>query len=391
MAEHEPLKTSPEDTKKHVSGPRGMVARRGQFVQAMRQMTFEAGYFTTAELAEAAAVPRSTAQDWINRLLQEGCIFIKEEKHGRNPARYASRSAMPSTTCRRIFTTVDGDEVEIYHECLSSGCAGFCEFHHRKAGGAALSVVRDGMLFQERSRIGIPVPEPDLTNAAVGLAAVRREGDTIIQTIRSVYGGPAYSLSSMMGQAKGVCGVSISSADGQVTGEVRTRALMHVTVGIDDTDREGCGGATFSLSQALLKYLTESGEVIGIRHQVAVLSQDIAEKTAGNSCSFLELAVDPETLAGLAAKISRFVEEESVSDNWGVAIARGLHVPEELLMLAARIRCERVTKEEVLAAAERCGIETFGGRGVIGAVAAVALRTQSQEVLLDLAHPVQNC
>ncbi|MDR0980634.1 MAG: sugar-specific transcriptional regulator TrmB [Methanocalculaceae archaeon] len=389
MAEHEHLKNNQEDAKKHAATLGGVIARRGQFLQTMRQITFEAGHFTTAELAEAAAVPRSTAQDWINRLLREGCIFTKEEKHGRNPARYASRSAMPSTTCRRIFTTVDGDEVEIFHECLSSGCAGFCEFHHRKAGGAALSVARDGMLLRERSRIGISAPAPELTNAAVGLAEVRREEDTIIQTIRSVYGGPAYSLSSMMGQAKGVCGVSISSADGQVTGEVRTRALVHVTVGIDDTDRKGCGGATFALSQALMKYLTESGEAIGIRHQVAVLSQNIEEKTAGNSCSFLELAVEPEAVAGLEAKISRFVEEESVSENWGVAIARGLNVPEELLVLAARIRCERVTTEEVLATAKGCCVVTFGGRGVIGAVAAVALRTQPQEVLLDLSYPLE--
>ena len=390
MVEHKPLKKSSPDAKTDAAVPGGMVARRGQFLQAMRQMTFEAGHFTTAELAEAASVPRSTAQDWINRLLREGCIFTKEEKHGRSPARYASRSAMPSTTCRRIFTTVDGDDVEIFHECLSSGCAGFCEFHHRKARGATLSVTRDGMLLLERSRIGMPVSDPDLTNAAVGLVSVRREGDTIVQTIRSVYGGPAYSLSSMMGQAKGVCGVSISSANGLVTGEVRTRALVHVTVGIDDTDRKGCGGATFALSQALMKYLTESGDAIGIRHQVAVLSQDIGEKTAGNSCSFLELAVDPETLAGLAAKISRFVEEESVSDNWGVAISQGQHVAPDILALASRIRSERVTQEEVLTIAKKHGIATFGGRGVIGAVAAVALRTQPQEVLLDLSYPVMD-
>lgn len=390
MVEHKPLKKSSPGTKTDAAVPGGMVARRGQFLQAMRQMTFEAGHFTTAELAEAASVPRSTAQDWINRLLQEGCIFTKEEKHGRSPARYASRSAMPSTTCRRIFTTVDGDDVEIFHECLSSGCAGFCEFHHRKARGATLSVTRDGMLLLERSRIGMPVSDPDLTNAAVGLVSVRREGDTIVQTIRSVYGGPAYSLSSMMGQAKGVCGVSICSVDGLVTGEVRTRALVHVTVGIDDTDRKGCGGATFALSQALMKYLSESGDAIGIRHQVAVLSQNIEEKTAGNSCSFLELAVDPKILPGIAAKISRFVEEESVSDNWGVAISQGLHVSPDLLALASRIRSERVTQEEVLTIAKEHGIVTFGGRGVIGAVAAVALRTQPQEVLLDLTYPVQD-
>ncbi|HJK53499.1 MAG TPA: hypothetical protein O0X12_04770, partial [Methanocorpusculum sp.] len=98
MVEHKPLKKSSPGTKTDAAVPGGMVARRGQFLQAMRQMTFEAGHFTTAELAEAASVPRSTAQDWINRLLREGCIFTKEEKHGRSPARYASRSAMPSTT-----------------------------------------------------------------------------------------------------------------------------------------------------------------------------------------------------------------------------------------------------------------------------------------------------
>jgi hypothetical protein len=367
-----------------------MIARRVQFLQTMRQMTFETGHFTTAELAEVATMPRSTAQDWINRLLREGCIFIKEEKRGRNPARYASQSAMPSTTCRRIFTTVDGDEVEIFHECLSSGCAGFCEFHHKKAGGAALSVARDGMLLRERSKIGIFTPAPDLTNASVGLATIRREENAVIQTIHSVYGGPAYSLSAMMGQAKGVCGVIISSTDGVVIGEVRTRALVHVTVGIDDTDRKGCGGATFALSQALMKYLTEGGGAIGIRHQVAVLSQDIEEKTAGNSCSFIELAVEPEMVTGLAAKISRFVEEESVSENWGIAIAQGLSVPVDLLRLASRIRRERVSREEVLVTAQKYGIEIFGGRGVIGAIAAIALRTQSQEVLLDLTNPVKN-
>lgn len=391
MAAYNHVKNGPDGTGKQPVVSGGVLGRRGQFLQAMRQMTFEAGHFTTAELAEAASVPRSTAQDWINRLLREGCIFVREEKHGRNPARYASRSAMPSTTCRRIFTTVDGDDVEIFHECFSSGCAGFCEFHHRKAGGAALSVVRDGMILRERTRFGTAAAAPDLVRAAVGLAGVRREGDCVVQTIRSVYGGPAYSLSSMMGQAKGVCGVRVSSADGVVTGEVRTRALVHVTVGVDDTDRNGCGGATFALSQALMKYLTESGEVIGIRHQVAVLSQEIEERTAGNSCSFLELAVEPAAVAGLAAKISRFVEEESVSANWGVAIAQGLHVSLELLRLAARVRCERVSREEVLATAAACGIATFGGRGVIGAVAAVALRTQPQEVLLDLANPVQGC
>lgn len=366
----------------------GVLHRRSVFMQAMRRRTFEAGYFTTVDIALAADVPRSTAQDWINRLLSEGCIFVKEEKRGRSPARYASRSALPQTTCRRIFTTVWGDDAEIFHECLSSGCAGFCEFHHRKAGGAAVSVSRDGMMFRERAKIGSTAPL-DLTDAAVGLQSVSCDGREVVQTIQSIYGGPAYSLSSMMGLAKGVDGVQVRSGNGVVTGSVQTKALVPVTVGIDDTDRKGCGGATFALANALLKYLTESGGgVIGIRHQVAVLSQDIEERTAGNSCSFIELAVEPEAMPTLAGKICRFVEEESVSENWGVALLKGIYVPPALLELGAAARCRRVTADEAAAAAEAAGVLTFGRRGIIGAVAAVSLKDQPQEVLLDSRVPV---
>ncbi|WP_167815865.1 sugar-specific transcriptional regulator TrmB [Methanocorpusculum sp. GPch4] len=362
--------------------PGGVLERRGAFLAAMRRMTFEEGHFTTADLAAAANVPRSTAQDWVNRLIKEGCIFVKEEPHGRNPAQYAFRSALPQTTCKRIFTTLDGSDVEIFHECLSSGCAGFCEFHHRKAGGAAISVTRDGMIFRERARIG-EANELRLDSAAVGLALVRKEGTEIVQTIRSVPGGPAYSLSSMMGHAKGVNGVQISAAGGVITGEVRTSALTPVTIGVDDTDRKGCGGATFALSQALMKYLTDAGSIIGIRHQVAALCQDIEEKTAGNSCSFIELAVDPNVLNSLAARVCRFVDEESVSDEWGVAIMTSITVPKDLLLLGKKIRQERVTMEEVMTAAQKCGVAVYGKNGIIGAVGAVSLKSQPQEVLLD--------
>jgi hypothetical protein len=365
----------------------GVLARRGSFIASMRQMTFEEGHFTTTDLASAMEVPRSTAQDWVNRLVKEECIFIKEESHGRNPARYATRSALPQTTCKRIFTTLDGSDVEIFHECLSSGCAGFCEFHHRKAGGAALTITRDGVILRERAKIGIS-GDLHLDIAAVGLLSVRKEGPDVIQTIRSIPGGPAYSLSAMMGHAKGVKGVKINSADGIITGDVRTPALISMTIGVDDTDKKGCGGATFALSQALMKYLTDSGEVIGIRHQVAVLCQDITEKTAGNSCSFIELAVGPEEAASLPAKICRFLEEESVSEEWGIAILTGINVPSDLLMLGKKIRERRVSMEEVLETAKRFGVQVYGKKGIIGAVGAVSLKNQPQDVLLDLKNPV---
>ncbi|MDO5846791.1 MAG: sugar-specific transcriptional regulator TrmB [Methanocorpusculum sp.] len=363
----------------------GVLRRRTIFLQTMRKKTFESGYFTTAEIAEEEHLPRSTAQDWINRLVNEGCIFVKEEQHGRSPAHYAARSALPKTTCRRIFTTAADGYTEIFHECMSSGCAGFCEFHHRRAGGAAVSVSRDGLIFRETAKLSAEGEEHPLSldQAAVGLSSVRLEGEEIVQTIRSIYGGAAYSLSSMMGYAKGVEGVEVTAGDGFVTGKVRTKALIPVTVGIDDTDRKGCGGATFALANALFKYLTESHTAIGIRHQVAALCPDIPEMTAGNSCSFLELAVPRENMPALSRKICRFVDDESVSENWGVAVMTGIFVPERMEALAAKIRRERVSCEEVQETARASGIEVFGKRGIIGAAAAVALKNQPQEVLLD--------
>jgi len=372
----------------------GVLHRRTLFLQAMRQKTFEFGYFTTADIAASEAIPRSTAQDWINRLLREGCIFTKEEPHGRIPAHYAARSALPKTTCKRIFVTAFDNYVEIFHECMSGGCAGFCEFHHRRAGGAAIAVSRDGLIFRETAKLSALADRASLESklslehAAVGLLSVERDGDDIVQTIRSIYGGAAYSLSSMMGLAKGVSAVTVVSGNGFVTGTVRTPALVPITVGIDDTDKKGCGGATFALANALFKYLTESGDAIGIRHQVAALSPLIGEMTAGNSCSFLEFAVAPANLEILKDKICRFVSDESLSDNWGVAIFIGIFVPSVLEELAARIRKERVTCAEVRDCASRCGVAWYGKRGVIGAVAAVGLKNQPQDVLLDPRIPM---
>ncbi|HJJ33327.1 MAG TPA: sugar-specific transcriptional regulator TrmB [Methanocorpusculum sp.] len=385
---------SKEDSRKKTESG-GVLRRRTLFLQTMRKKTFESGYFTTAEIAEEEHLPRSTAQDWINRLVNEGCIFVKEEQHGRSPARYAARSALPKTTCRRIFTTAADGYAEIFHECMSSGCAGFCEFHHRRAGGAAVSVSRDGLIFRETAKLSTGDREGDgeyplsLDRAAVGLSSVRLEGDEIVQTIRSIYGGAAYSLSSMMGEAKGVGGVEITAGDGFVTGKVRTKALVPVTIGVDDTDRKGCGGATFALANALFKYLTESHTAIGIRHQVAALCPDIPEMTAGNSCSFLELAVPKENMPVLSQMVCRFVDDESVSENWGVAVMTGIFVPGKMEALAAKIRRERVSSEEVREAARACGVEVFGKRGIIGAAAAVALKNQPQEVLLDAAAEME--
>ena len=272
-----------------------VLERRREYLRLMRQFTLDNGFFTVTDIQHATRIPRSTAQDWVNRLLGEGCVLVREEKRGRSAAHYVAISAMPSSACRRIFTTIDGDHVEIYHDCMSGACAAFCGYHHALAGGVLISVERDGTLLRECARIGTNDVAVGLSPLpAVGVTGIEREGDTVIQHIRCI-GGPAYSLSDMMARAEGVIQVKTRHAGPIVEGNVRTRALMHITIGIDDTDSEE-GGATFALALALLSHVTRIKGVLPISHHVAMLNQNVFAKTAGNSASFIEVAVTPEAM-----------------------------------------------------------------------------------------------
>ncbi len=236
---------------------------------------------------------------------------------------------MPSSTCRRLFTTVDGDYVEIYHDCMSGACAAFCGHHHALAGGALTAIHRDGTLLRECGRVGWHDAEIGLSPlSAVGVIGIERDGDAIIQHIRSV-GGPAYSLSDMMARAAGGHPVQPRHEGHIVEGKVWTKALTHVTIGVDDTDTKD-GGATFALALALLNYVTRIKGVLPISHHVAMLNPGVFNKTAGNSASFIEVAVLPDVYKNLVDKATRFVADESLSHEWGIAIRSGLVMPEGL-------------------------------------------------------------
>jgi hypothetical protein len=359
-----------------------VLEHRREYLRLMRQFTLDDGFFTVTNLQKAAGIPRSTAQDWVNRLVKEGCVFVREQKRGRSAARYAAISSMPSSTCKRIFTTVDGEQVKIYHDCMSGACAAFCGYHHALAGGVLIRVQRDGALLEETARLGsteisvglFPLP-------AVGVYGLKRSGDSIIQHIQCI-GGPAYSLSDMMARAEGIIQVKSHHEGHTVKGEVWTRALMQVTIGIDDTDTKD-GGATFALALALLNHVSRIKGVLPISHHVVMLNPDVFNKTAGNSASFIEVAVVPELYADLLEKTHRFVADEALSREWGIAIRTGLAIPDELREYGRMAREQVITRTVAEATAERFGISLFGGNGVIGALGAVALAGLPHEVLLD--------
>ena len=360
----------------------GVIERRRTYLLLMRRLTLEKGFFTVQEIQRDAGVPRSTAQDWILRLSSEGCVVLRESPRGRIPAQYAAVSALPRTACRRIFTAVDSDVIEIVHECLSSSCAAFCGHHHTLGGDTGVTVTRDGTLLREFVRLGDhPVRVGLYPDPAVAVTGVYRDGDHIIQKIRSV-GGPAFSLTGMMGRARGVLGIEIVRDGSCTEGWIRTKAMTHLTVGIDNTDSPE-DGATFALAIALLEHLCGFPGVFPICHNVVMLYPDVPEKTAGNSSSAIELAVEPEIIDQMMAEIVRFVSDESVSSAWGVAVKTGFLESDLLLRFGQKTRTELVTLSESREIAALSGIMVSGGEGVIGALAAVSLSRFPASILLD--------
>lgn len=361
---------------------RGVIKRRREFLHLMRAFTLEKGSFTVTDIQNGAGVPRSTAQDWINRLVEEGCVVQREKKLGRSPSRYATLSALPQSACRKIFTTVDGDQVQIFHECLSGACAAFCGLHHTIAGGALVQVRRDGTLLRECARIGYSDVRIGLyPSSAVGVVGVERHGDYIDQHIRCI-GGPAYSLTDMMARADGICNVRLTKRGEVVEGVVRTRALTHLIIGIDDTDSQE-GGATFALALALLQHLGALKGVIPVGHHIVMLNPDVPGRTAGNSCSFIELGIVPGAYDRVVERAVLFVGDESLSGEWGLAVKQGFRIDPSLRSFGDQARRGVVTLATARETAEGNGITLHGGRGVIGALAAIGLAGLPNEILLS--------
>ncbi|MBQ3718203.1 MAG: hypothetical protein II893_02240, partial [Methanomicrobium sp.] len=165
-----------------------------------------------------------------------------------------------------------------------------------------------------------------------------------------------------------------------ITGEILTRAMKHLIIGIDDTDSEE-GGATFALALGLLQYLGKMNGVIPISHRVVMLNPAL-ECTAGNSCSFIELAVLPEVADEVKELAARFVEDESLSDNWGIAVKEGFVISETLRGFGFSARERVITGDELSDIAAKENLFVRGGKGVVGAVAAISFCGLATRILL---------
>lgn len=117
-----------------------------------------------------------------------------------------------------------------------------------------------------------------------------------------------------------------------------------------------------------------------------MLNEKIENKTAGNSASYIEVTVHPSRIDRVMAKSREFVENETLSPEWGLAFLGGMTVPAGLREYGRRVREEEVSRAEADEAARQSGAVLFGGNGVIGALGAVALARLPHEIQLDPAR-----
>jgi len=361
-----------------------VLRRRALCLGLVKELTLRQGTFTIQDVVNETGLPRTTVQDWIHRLVDEGFIRIIEESVGRKPARYAyvRDEAFPYLACKRIFTAVDLDAgiAEIYHECSSEGAVIFCAFEHFKAKGAIIEARYEGKFLRELTILG---REREVASgASMAVERVDVVGDKVIQKIRAV-GGPAHSLTETMRFARGLRELKVKPMQGYVEGIVVTDMLEHVTIGVDDTDSPD-SGATWALTLALLNSL--KGLVEEISHKVVHLNPNVKYKTVGNAASFIEVAVAPNKLNALISHSVNFLEKETYSDNTAVAFLKGLTIPDPLKSFANRARRMEVTVSEAERVAKKAGVSVYevtGRRGMIGAVASLAFFRAPPEVLVN--------
>ena len=359
-----------------------LLEKRRELIDIIEEITSDKGYFDVQDLVARTGLPRSTLQDWINRFVDEACVEVLEERAGRRRATYARRRtrSLPTSACRRIFTTADGDEAEIFHECRSEGCISFCE--HMYARGNP-HVRKNGMILRQRVKIGSSLQCGD--KASLCLEKVEARDGVIYQHIRT-FGGPAYSLTEMMEQADGVLEIKCTPKDNYVKGVIATEALTHMAIAVDDTDTPEYG-ATFALTLSLLDLLTSIEGVYRVSHNVGFLYPGVPGITAGNAVSYIEMGVKPDLAGSIVDTAIEYLRSETKSDNTGMAIKTGLRRCPELVKFTRRARSGVVTLDEALDAAKKSRVdvhEITGSRGIIGAVAALGMVDCPEGTLMDV-------
>ena len=144
-------------------------------------------------------------------------------------------------------------------------------------------------------------------------------------------------------------------------------------VGLDDTDSRERGMCTTYVAARVAEAIETAGGSVE-RRLLIRLNPAIEFKTRGNAALCIETDLDPDRAFDLAsAEVDALAEVDDPRTDPGVVVADATAetVPDAVADVARRALRERLTVDETVALLDRLGYRHDGGRGRIGALAAL--------------------
>jgi methanogenesis imperfect marker protein 11 len=280
--------------------------------------------------------------------------------------------------------------IQLYEDHARGTCfggAGWETYHYFRTSELVIDARRDGA----RNVFTIKVGKGKLNLIPSFAGAGIEEAEITEDEIRVTYAGLAgggVAVALARGLAPGPKGVIIHSMGG---GRQLGRAtlifpkMLKITVGVDDTDSAG-EGATWGLCNEIGYEISEKmGGVEYLHHTIVQLYPKAPKKTTNCVSIALTFGVLPEVEEKFIEEIKRMFKDRTSSDETGMAIFRGIIIPEELKKYADEVRRRFVEIEETERVASNCNVELHeitGSGGLIGALAAIGYAERTDEAVI---------
>jgi len=280
---------------------------------------------------------------------------------------------------RRLITMVDEStgRAKIVEECCAQGPVEWDAINRLRAGGVIEHVEVQGTTLVMDARIGEGEVRFGPAARETGGQALKslhlRNGK--VETVWMGLAGASVGVGACLPQAQGVEKAEFLS-DEEVGGsrqvEIRITTPIHrrLVLGVDDTDTKE-QGATWAMGLKLGRKMPH-GQLLA--HKIVQLNPHAPQKTTNCAATALSFAVPPDGMDKAVEWASKYVAENTFSNETAMASFCGLDVPASLVRFGAEAKELILSIHDAAHTAEKSGVrihEITGRRGAIGAVAAI--------------------
>ena len=303
---------------------------------------------------------------------------------------------------QRFLTMVDTSRnvAEIIETCAVRGTIEWDAVNRCRAGGLLEWCEVEGTTMIMRAKLGefpIKFGPADQEYGGQGLEAVLVEGNTV-RTRWTGCGGAGLGIAACLTQAPGVLYSEYPTDDDLKVGgaranraEIVTPLYEKITIGVDDTDNKE-GGATWVLALKASKIAAAIEGVQSLNLRLIQLYPRSPNKTTNCVSSALTFAARPDAVQKLIDSVVGTVKAETRSNKTGIAVYRGIGVPQPLNKFGWEVKKRLMDVDSVEKQAKENGVEFVdlyeNKEGRIGALAAIALseeRTDAAAMYQDKA------